>query len=70
MTHNKTHTIRCKIGDFIATTPDALEYLRIHRSFIIRIDQVTSKGKNWVVINEEKIPVGRSYLKELINIQF
>ncbi len=70
VTHNKTHTIRCKIGDFIATTPDALEYLRIHRSYIIRIDQVTSKGKNWVVINEEKIPVGRSYLKELINVQF
>lgn len=28
-TPKKTYTIRCKIGNFITTTPDALEYLRI-----------------------------------------
>ncbi|MEM5564706.1 LytTR family transcriptional regulator DNA-binding domain-containing protein [Psychroserpens sp. AS72] len=69
-TTKKTYTIRCKIGDFIATTPDALEYLRVHRSYIIRIDQVSSKGKNWVVINGEKIPVGETYLSQLEKIQF
>ena len=70
VSQTKTYTIRCKIGDFINTTPDALEYLRIQRSFIIRIDQVTSKGRNWVVIDNEKIPVGKTYLKELTLIQF
>ncbi|WP_378174130.1 two-component regulator propeller domain-containing protein [Aquimarina sp. SS2-1] len=69
-TNKKTYTIRCKIGDFINTTPDALEYVRIHRSYIIRIDQVTSKGKNWVVINDQRIPVGDTYLNELDKIQF
>jgi len=67
---NKTYTIRCKIGDFIASTPDSLEYLRVHRSYIIRIDQVTSKGKNWVVIKDQKIPVGETYLSELEKIHF
>ncbi|WP_430409000.1 LytTR family transcriptional regulator DNA-binding domain-containing protein [Kordia sp.] len=70
ITEKKTYTIRCKIGDFIATTPDALEYLRIHRSHIIRIDKVSSKGKNWVVIKEQKIPVGETYLYQLEKIQF
>lgn len=70
VTKNKTHTIRCKIGDFINKTPDSLEYLRIHRSYIIRIDQVSSKGKNWVLIRDQKIPVGETYTKELDKIQF
>ena len=70
ITTKKTHTIRCKIGDFIDTTPDSLEYLRVHRSYIIRIDQVSSKGKNWVVINEQQIPVGETYLHQLDKIKF
>ncbi|TCK69302.1 two component regulator with propeller domain [Winogradskyella wandonensis] len=70
VTLKKTYTIRCKIGDFISSTPDSLEYLRVHRSYIIRIDQVSSKGRNWVVIKDNKIPVGETYLKELENIKF
>ncbi len=70
ITEKRTYTIRCKIGDFIATTPDVLEYLRVHRSYIIRIDQVASKGKTWVVIKDQKIPVGETYLSELEKIQF
>ena len=66
----RTYTIRCKIGDFIGSTPDALEYLRVHRSYIIRIDQVSSKGKNWVVIQGNRIPIGETYLAVLDKIQF
>lgn len=70
ITNKRTYTIRCKIGDFIGATPDALEYLRVHRSYIIRIDQVSSKGKNWVVIKDQKIPVGETYLNQLEKIHF
>ncbi|HBR54924.1 MAG TPA: hypothetical protein DEA82_12375 [Flavobacteriaceae bacterium] len=70
VTQKKTYTIRCKIGNFIDQTPDGLEYLRIHRSYIVRIDQISSKGKNWVVIKDKKIPVGETYLGELENIYF
>ncbi|WP_407557465.1 hypothetical protein [Winogradskyella sp. 4-2091] len=34
-TVSKTYTIRCKIGNFIATTPYALEYLRIHSLILL-----------------------------------
>ena len=70
VTKKRTYTIRCKIGDFISSTPDALEYLRVHRSYIIRIDQVSSKGKNWVVIQGNRIPIGETYLTALDKIQF
>ncbi|NQY06649.1 MAG: LytTR family transcriptional regulator DNA-binding domain-containing protein [Flavobacteriaceae bacterium] len=70
ITAAKTYTIRCKIGDFIATTPDTLEYLRVHRSYIVRIDKITSKSKKTVRIKDEVIPVGETYLKELDKIQF
>ena len=70
VTDKKTYTFRCKINDFVKTTPDSLEYLRVHRSYIIRIDQVSSKGKNWVVIKDQKIPVGETYLYQLEKIQF
>ena len=69
-TTQKKYTIRYKIGDFISNTPDGLEYLRIHRSYIVRIDQVTSKGKNWVVVKDIKLPVGESYLFALESLQF
>lgn len=67
---DKVHTIRCKIGDFIASTPDVLEYLRVHRSYIIRIDKVTGKSKNSVTIKEHTIPVGETYLTQLDKIHF
>lgn len=70
ITKCKKFTIRCKISDFIKGTPDPLEYLRIHRSYIVRIDQVSGKGKKWVIVNGEKIPVAETYLKELDKIQF
>ncbi|MCH2194312.1 two-component regulator propeller domain-containing protein [Kordia sp.] len=69
VTKDQTFTIRCKISDFVNKTPDPLEYLRIHKSYIIRIDQVSAKGRNWVVINEENIGVGKTYLAELKNIK-
>lgn len=69
-TENKTYTIRCKIGDFISSTPDPLEYLRIHRSYIIRIDKVESKSKTEIVIKDEKLPVSNSYEIEIEKLFF
>lgn len=66
----KTYTIRCKIGNFIATTPDALEYVRIHRSYIIRIDKVIGISKKTVTIKNHTIPVGETYLDQLDLIHF
>ena len=66
----KNYTIRTKIGEFINLMPDPLEYLRIHRSYIVRIDKVAAKNNKEVTVNGEKIPVSNSYVTELNNLIF
>jgi len=67
---NGTHVTREKISNFTQLVPDPLEYLRIHRSYIIRIDKVQAKGVKTVTVNGTRIDVGHTYLKVLANIQF
>lgn len=70
VTEEKTYVMRCKIGDFINKVPDPLEFLRVHRSYIIRIDKVEQKTKKSVFIMKIEIPVGETYLEELDKIVF
>lgn len=70
VTEDKTYVVRCKIGNFIAETPDSLEYLRIHRSYIVRIDKVETKSKTEVVVRGEKLPVSTSFNDAIESIIF
>lgn len=67
---NKTFTVRMNIGKFLDLVPDKLEYVRLHRSYIVRIDKITTKSKNEVeLINGTKIPVSQNHhqgLKEIV----
>ncbi|OUR99447.1 hypothetical protein A9Q86_12840 [Flavobacteriales bacterium 33_180_T64] len=63
-------TIREKISNFIKQVPDALEFLQVHRSYIIRIDRISEKNKQHIVVNNTEIPVGNSYKDALNNILF
>lgn len=67
---NGKTTVRQKIGEFLDMVPDPLEYVRLRRSFIVRIDKVEQKGKKEVVVKGETIPVGKTYLEELEKINF
>ena len=69
ITVNEQYTVREKLGKFTSLTPDSLEYLRVHRMFIIRIDNIRSKSRHKIVmLNGEEIPVGRTYISELDKI--
>lgn len=69
-TDTNRHVIRYKIGEFLDLVPDPLEYLRINRSYIIRIDKVQSKSKKDVTVCGEKLAVGETYLEQLSKIKF
>jgi hypothetical protein len=68
-TDEKIYLTRLKIGDFINNVSDPLEFLRVHRSYIIRLDQVNQKSSKSVVIGTHEIPIGRKYWEEVDNIQ-
>ncbi|PTX62363.1 two component regulator with propeller domain [Kordia periserrulae] len=70
VTEQKNYTIRTKIGEFINLMPDSLEYLRIHRSYIVRIDKVEEKNTKEVTVQGHKIPVSNSYVDELQKLIF
>lgn len=36
-------------------------FIRVHRSYIVNVNKITSIQKNRIVINEERIPIGESY---------
>ena len=52
--------------DIEAKLPDA-EFVRVHRSFIVRLDKITAiEGPNLILENDKKvIPIGGSYKDEL-----
>lgn len=70
ITEKKSYIIRTPIRSFIENTPDPLEYIRIHRSYVVRIDKVTAKNNKEVIVNKEKLPVSSSYLDELDKLIF
>ncbi len=70
-TTDKTHTIRLNIGKFLENVPDQLEYVRLHRSYIVRIDKITIKSKNEVELaNGMRIPVSLNHHKKLKEVHF
>jgi len=50
--------------DMSAKLPDS-EFIRAHRSYIVRIDKIQSIEDNYLVINNKQVVVGRSYKDKL-----
>ena len=60
---------REKMSNFFKLVPDPLEYVQIHRSYIVRIDQVSAKSKDSVVIKDMEFKVTKTFQKNLAKIQ-
>ena len=45
-------------------------FIRIHKSYIVAIDQIKTLEGNLVHINNEKIPIGAIYKEEVLNRVF
>ncbi|MFT6501042.1 MAG: ligand-binding sensor domain-containing protein [Crocinitomicaceae bacterium] len=69
-TKSEKYVVRGKIGEFKDCVPDPLEYVRIHRSYIVRLDQIEKKGANEIIVLGKTITVSKKYLGALDNIHF
>lgn len=54
---------RMPMKEMIGKLPEK-EFLRVHRSFIIRLSRIQSVRENSIQIPECKIPIGKTYIKE------
>ncbi len=67
-TQEKMYLVREKIGSFEKKMPDPLEYIRVHRSYVVRIDKIDQKNHKYVMIDDQKIPVSNKYKENLDKI--
>jgi len=55
--------IRERISNFMKMVPDSIEYLQVHRSYIVRIDSVSAVGVGELYIGSAEISIGNTYKK-------
>jgi DNA-binding LytR/AlgR family response regulator len=65
-TNNSRYTIHSTMKDIHAKLPSN-EFMRVHRSYIVRVDKIASIEQNNLIIEDNKkvIPIGGSYKDEL-----
>lgn len=44
------------------------KFVRVHRSYIINVDKITSINKNKILINKKQIPIGETYKKQFMSL--
>lgn len=44
----------------------APDFMRVHRSFIVRVDKIESIEDNFIHINQKNIPIGKNYKEDLM----
>ena len=66
-TAEKSITIREKISAIEEKLPPE-KFLRIHRSFIVSISKLESFTTEYVIVNNQSLPVSRSYKEDVLNI--
>lgn len=64
-TFNKKHTIHSTMKT-IEKKLNQNKFIRVHRSYIVSIDNINSIDDNMIVINDQLIPVGYVYKESLI----
>ena len=63
-TPKSKYTILSTMKD-IASKLSANEFVRVHRSFIVRVDKIETIEDNYILINEKQISIGKAYKEEL-----
>jgi DNA-binding LytR/AlgR family response regulator len=66
ITRDKSFSLRNILKEFEELLPDNL-FLRIHKSFIVNLNEINTISPKEVTVATEKVPVGRTYYQTLIN---
>ncbi|MFT5859695.1 MAG: ligand-binding sensor domain-containing protein [Flavobacteriaceae bacterium] len=59
---------REKISTFLTIVPDPIEYIKVHRSYIVRIDKIDKKGPNSITLDGYEIKIGKTFTDVLSKI--
>jgi len=70
ITENGKYTILSTMKDVASKLPSD-EFVRVHRSFIVRVDKIKSIEDNYIIIDEKQINIGKAYkdgLNKFLNL--
>ena len=60
-------SVKTTLSEFISRLPEK-RFLRVHRSFIVNIDQVTAHTHHDVELGDVEIPIGGSYKQKVLEV--
>jgi DNA-binding LytR/AlgR family response regulator len=63
---DKKHTVLTTMKAMDGKLPSD-EFMRVHRSFIVRVDKINNLDGNMLVVGKKLIPIGKSYRKALMD---
>lgn len=66
VTPTKTYSLRNILKEFEEILPEN-QFIRIHKSFIVNLDEIRTISPKELCVATEKVPVGRTYYQTLIN---
>lgn len=66
VTRTQVFSLRNILKEFESVLPND-EFFRIHKSYIVRLDEIKSINPREVMIGNDTVPVGRTYFQDLIN---
>ncbi|MEX2511664.1 MAG: LytTR family DNA-binding domain-containing protein [Cyclobacteriaceae bacterium] len=66
LTRDRAYSLRNILKEFEDLLPDDL-FIRIHKSFIVNLNEINTISPKEITVLNEKVPVGRTYYQHLIN---
>ncbi|MGD1844551.1 MAG: LytR/AlgR family response regulator transcription factor [Salibacteraceae bacterium] len=64
--HDKKLLAHTTMTSFEQTLPQT-EFVRVHRRYIVRLDQINELRKTSIMVNDKEIPVSKSYRQNLLD---
>jgi DNA-binding LytR/AlgR family response regulator len=66
VTREKVYSLRNILKEFEEVLPKD-QFFRIHKSYMVRLDEILSINPREVLIVKDHVPVGRTYYQSLLN---
>ncbi len=62
----QVYSLRNILKEFEEILP-ADDFMRIHKSYIVRVDEITTINPREITVGKDQVPVGRTYFQNLLN---
>lgn len=66
VTRTNVYSLRNILKEFESVLPSD-EFIRIHKSYIVRIEEIVTINPKELTVGKDSVPVGRTYYQNLLN---